>query len=241
MNPQIFRCCSYHLKGHTTMKLILNSWETLVETLILFILTFIHKGKETESNSSTCGSIQPKISTSTLLYGTHNASCKILNVHFQHIWILINLYDNITSFACIFSFLVDNIPIRVYENDESVGVPFPKNQPMKLYSSLWNADQWATRGGLVKTDWSKAPFTAYYRNFNANACFLSTSSGLSSCGSKNSDNLMRSHDWRTQELDANGRRMLRWVQRYFMIYNYCADVKRFPQGRPRECRRFRFF
>ncbi|OAY25048.1 xyloglucan endotransglucosylase/hydrolase 2 [Manihot esculenta] len=138
-------------------------------------------------------------------------------------------------------FLVDNIPIRVYENDESVGVPFPKNQPMKLYSSLWNADQWATRGGLVKTDWSKAPFTAYYRNFNANACFLSTSSGLSSCGSKNSDNLMRSHDWRTQELDANGRRMLRWVQRYFMIYNYCADVKRFPQGRPRECRRFRFF
>ncbi|PHU07636.1 putative xyloglucan endotransglucosylase/hydrolase protein 25 [Capsicum chinense] len=28
---------------------------------------------------------------------------------------------------------------------------------------LWNADEWATQGGRVKTDWSLAPFTAYYR------------------------------------------------------------------------------
>ncbi|CAH9049960.1 unnamed protein product, partial [Cuscuta epithymum] len=48
-------------------------------------------------------------------------------------------------------FMVDNTPIRVFKNAESMGVPFPKNQPMKIYSSLWNADDWATRGGLVKT------------------------------------------------------------------------------------------
>ncbi|KAF3682922.1 Xyloglucan endotransglucosylase/hydrolase 2 [Capsicum annuum] len=29
--------------------------------------------------------------------------------------------------------------------------------------ALWNADEWATQGGRVKTDWSLAPFTAYYR------------------------------------------------------------------------------
>ncbi|KAJ4703751.1 Xyloglucan endotransglucosylase/hydrolase [Melia azedarach] len=114
-------------------------------------------------------------------------------------------------------FLVDSIPIREYNNDEAIGVPFPRNQPMKLYSSLWNADQWATRGGLVKTNWSNAPFTAYYRNFNAEAC-----------------------GWKTQGLDGNGRRFLRWVQKYYMIYNYCTDLKRFPKGRPRECRRSRF-
>ncbi|KAL5772079.1 hypothetical protein ACOSP7_011682 [Xanthoceras sorbifolium] len=131
-------------------------------------------------------------------------------------------------------FLVDNIPIRVYNNEESSGIPFPTKQPMKLYSSLWNADQWATRGGLVKTNWSKAPFTAYYRNFNAaNACFWS-SSGSSSCNSKTSN------AWQTQGLDANGRRKLSWVQKYYMIYNYCSDLKRFPRGRPRECRRSRF-
>lgn len=122
--------------------------------------------------------------------------------------------------------MVDNIPIREYNNEEAIGVPFPSKQPMRVYSSLWNADQWATRGGLVKTNWSCAPFTAYYRNFNANACVASSTD----CSSKMS----------TEGLEANGRRLLRWVQKYYMIYNYCTDLKRFPNGRPRECRRSRF-
>ncbi|CAI9271435.1 unnamed protein product [Lactuca saligna] len=118
-------------------------------------------------------------------------------------------------------FLVDNTPIRVFANAERKGVAFPKNQPMKIYSSLWNADDWATRGGLVKTDWSKAPFTAYYRNFNVQG---STSSRFLNGA------------WQSQELDAYSRRRLRWVQKNFMIYNYCSDLKRFPQGLPTECR-----
>ncbi|KAL8131931.1 hypothetical protein AgCh_007729 [Apium graveolens] len=67
-------------------------------------------------------------------------------------------------------FLVDNNPIRVFNNQESIGVPFPKNQHIRVYASLWNADDWATQGGRVKTDWTKAPFTAYYRNFNIKGC-----------------------------------------------------------------------
>ncbi|KAL7145324.1 hypothetical protein ABFS83_07G074300 [Erythranthe nasuta] len=116
-------------------------------------------------------------------------------------------------------FLVDNTPIRVFKNGELVGVPYPKSQPMRIYSSLWNADDWATRGGLVKTDWSKAPFTAYYRNFL-----------VQTGGSKFSNGA-----WQNQELDAYSRRRLRWVQKNFMIYNYCTDYKRFPQGFPLEC------
>ncbi|KAK7319002.1 hypothetical protein RJT34_03711 [Clitoria ternatea] len=123
-------------------------------------------------------------------------------------------------------FLVDNIPIRVFKNAESLGVPFPKNQPMRIYSSLWSADDWATRGGLVKTDWSKAPFTAYYRNFKATQ-LSSSKSSITNSGA----------EWEANELDAYGRRRLRWVQKYFMIYNYCNDLKRFPQGLPAECRR----
>ncbi|KAL6333762.1 hypothetical protein AAG906_028948 [Vitis piasezkii] len=133
-------------------------------------------------------------------------------------------------------FLVDNFPIRQFQNQESIGIPFPKSQPMRIYSSLWNADDWATRGGVVKIDWSKAPFTAFYRNFNAAACIWSY--GSSSCASK-SVSPMSNIGWQTQGLDAKSRRRLRWVQRYYMIYNYCTDMKRFPEGLPPECRRSR--
>ncbi|XP_038681595.1 xyloglucan endotransglucosylase/hydrolase protein 22-like [Tripterygium wilfordii] len=134
-------------------------------------------------------------------------------------------------------FLVDDIPIRVFNNMESSGVPFPSNQPMRLYSSLWNADDWATRGGLVKTDWTHAPFTASYRNFMANACVWSQSG--SSCGSKSSSGLQDSA-WQEQGLDSKGRNRIRWVQQKYMIYNYCTDFKRFAQGLPTECKRSRF-
>ncbi|XP_062164178.1 probable xyloglucan endotransglucosylase/hydrolase protein 23 [Alnus glutinosa] len=126
-------------------------------------------------------------------------------------------------------FSVDDTPIREFKNSESIGVAFPKNQPMRIYSSLWNADDWATRGGLVKTDWSQAPFTASYRNFKADACIWS--SGASSCNLSSST----SSSWLSQELDTSNQDRLKWVQNNYMIYNYCTDAKRFPQGLPPEC------
>ncbi|KAK9725820.1 hypothetical protein RND81_05G171900 [Saponaria officinalis] len=124
-------------------------------------------------------------------------------------------------------FLVDNTPIRVFRSNEDMGVPFPRNQPMKIQCSLWSAD-WATQGGLVKTDWNKAPFVAYYRNYNIDGC--EGMSGKSACANSPGS-------WRTHDLDAFGRRRLRWVQTNYMIYNYCKDTKRYPQGPPKECTR----
>ncbi|XP_015875174.3 xyloglucan endotransglucosylase protein 7 [Ziziphus jujuba] len=134
-------------------------------------------------------------------------------------------------------FSVDGVAIREFKNLESIGIPFPKNQPMRIYSSLWNADDWATMGGRVKTDWTQAPFIASYKNFTANACVWS--SGTSQCGSNNSPSSSSGSDnnneWLWEELDyANAGRM-KWVQETFMIYNYCTDYKRFPQGFPPEC------
>ncbi|CAA3016311.1 xyloglucan endotransglucosylase hydrolase 24-like [Olea europaea subsp. europaea] len=124
-------------------------------------------------------------------------------------------------------FYIDGTPFRVFNNLESRGISFPKNQPMRAYSSLWNADDWATRGGLIKTDWSKAPFTASLRNFKANACIWK--SEKSSC--KNSS----SKPWSSQELDSESQERLKWVHKNYMVYNYCQDTKRFPQGLPQEC------
>uniref|UniRef100_A0A7C9DDM6 Xyloglucan endotransglucosylase/hydrolase n=1 Tax=Opuntia streptacantha TaxID=393608 RepID=A0A7C9DDM6_OPUST len=128
----------------------------------------------------------------------------------------------------IIIFYVDGTPIRVFRNMESKGIPYPKSQPMRLYASLWNADDWATQGGRVKTDWSYAPFTASFRNLQlAKACVWSN--GVSSC--KNSSSL----PWLSQELDASSQARLQWVQEKYMVYNYCTDLKRFPQGLPPEC------
>ncbi|KAK3039068.1 hypothetical protein RJ639_028519 [Escallonia herrerae] len=103
-----------------------------------------------------------------------------------------------------YSFLVDNSPIREFRNNEAIGVPFPTSQRMRVYSSLWNADDWAMQGGRS------------YRNFNADGCVNSPSG--SSCISK-SANSLNGQAWRTQELDPAGRNRLRWVQRNFMIYD----------------------
>ncbi|ONK69572.1 uncharacterized protein A4U43_C05F24380 [Asparagus officinalis] len=144
-----------------------------------------------------------------------------------------------SGFESTHDFLVDNIPIRDFKNHESRGVFFPKKQPMRLYSSLWNADDWATQGGLVKTDWAQAPFTAYYRNFNANACVWNGRSSSCSSADKPMGSTPSSStkgDWYRHELDSYSYRRMRWVQRKYMVYNYCADIKRSPRGRPRECR-----
>ncbi|KAJ6355405.1 hypothetical protein OIU77_005901 [Salix suchowensis] len=132
-------------------------------------------------------------------------------------------------------FSVDGTPIREFKNLESMGVPFPKNQPMRIYSSLWNADDWATRGGLVKADWTQAPFTASYRNFSAEACVLSN--GASSCGTNTSPpaSSAAANAWFSEELDSTRQERLKWVQKNYMVYNYCKDTNRFPRGLPPEC------
>ncbi|KAJ6796035.1 putative xyloglucan endotransglucosylase/hydrolase protein 23 [Iris pallida] len=123
-------------------------------------------------------------------------------------------------------FYVDATPIRVFKNAQGAGVPYPDSQPMRLYSSLWNADDWATRGGLVKTDWSQAPFFASYRSFYSDACVWS--GGRSTCSGA-------TPEWWDQSLDADGARKLRWFRETYMIYDYCRDNARFPRGLPVEC------
>ncbi|KAI4381109.1 hypothetical protein MLD38_007217 [Melastoma candidum] len=125
---------------------------------------------------------------------------------------------------------VDGTPIREYKNLEGAGVPYPKTQAMRLYGTLWDAEDWATRGGLVKTDWSKAPFTASFRNYNYRACVWSN--GASSCPSSSSRG---GSSWYNEKLSTAGQSRMKWVQQNYMIYNYCNDPKRFPQGLPLEC------
>ncbi|KAG4942484.1 hypothetical protein JHK85_047130 [Glycine max] len=55
----------------------------------------------------------------------------------------------------------------------------------------------------------------------------------SSCSSNN--NPSSNQAWLKQSLDATGQARIQWVQKNYMIYNYCTDTKRFPQGLHPEC------
>jgi hypothetical protein len=126
--------------------------------------------------------------------------------------------------------LVDNKVIRQIKNKQMYGIEYPYFQPMRVYASLWNADDWATQGGRVKTDWSHAPFIAYFRNYRAISC-ASSYQKSSLCG-EGSTNPM---GWLNQELDDTRKKQLKEVENNYMIYDYCTDTRRFKNGFPPEC------
>nr|AYP70949.1 xyloglucan endotransglucosylase 11 [Actinidia deliciosa] len=125
---------------------------------------------------------------------------------------------------------VDGTTIREFKNLESIGVPYASKKPMRVYASIWNAEYWATRGGLVRTDWAQAPFTASYRKFNARACIWA--SGKSSCSPTSTSTSSLS---RIDVRDYIVEESIKWVQKHYMIYNYCTDAKKYPRGIPAEC------
>jgi len=123
---------------------------------------------------------------------------------------------------------VDGLPIRVFVNNEDIGVPYPNQQAMRVFSSLWNADQWATQGGRVKIDWSYSPFVASYMNFKTDVCEWTGNGTASQCWANN---------WWNQNLNYAQQGQLQWVRSNYLIYDYCQDNARFNYQLPSECYR----
>jgi xyloglucan:xyloglucosyl transferase len=63
----------------------------------------------------------------------------------------------------VFRFYVDTTPVRVFKNNEDLGVPFPNSQGVGIYASLWDGSSWATDGGDTPLNWNAAPFTASFQ------------------------------------------------------------------------------
>ncbi|ERN18435.1 hypothetical protein AMTR_s00453p00010790 [Amborella trichopoda] len=133
-------------------------------------------------------------------------------------------------------FLVDETPLRVFRNKEKEGIPFPKDQSMGVYSSIWNADDWATQGGRVKTDWSHAPFVSTYRGFNIDACECPTSEHVRICSTASVGDGKRywwASDWLAGP-NVHQAHQMAWVRAHHLVYDYCEDSARFP-AKPPEC------
>lgn len=125
-------------------------------------------------------------------------------------------------------FWVDSIPIRVFKNNEAAGIPYPNSRPMRILSTLWNGDSWATDGGRVKVDWDKAPFVASYQSFEIDACSRSSDSSLP-C----------TNNWwdqpEFQRLNKYQVGKIHWVRKHHMIYDYCHDRSGRISATPPEC------
>ena len=151
-----------------------------------------------------------------------------------HIWSTRVNYLPVSTF----SFSVDDAPIRVFRNLESdEGIPYPKKQPMRIFCSIWSAEGLSSNSVPVKTDWSQAPFTASFANFDAReSCPCSSAGAPSSCNNNNNNNGgSSSSEWLSEEIDLATKERVRWVQNNYMIYSYCNDMDRFPEGLPPEC------
>ncbi|PUZ60974.1 hypothetical protein GQ55_4G229000 [Panicum hallii var. hallii] len=139
-------------------------------------------------------------------------------------------YHNYTIFwnECMIAWFIDSIPIRVFRNYSARGVPFPTRRQMYAFSSIWAAEDWATQGGRVKTDWNKAPFVAEYRDISLQVCDCAPSGGGAagcpeSCASP--ANWYAAPD--LCQLSKAQLRQMRAVQLGYTIYDYCADGKRY--------------
>ncbi|XP_010267848.1 PREDICTED: xyloglucan endotransglucosylase/hydrolase protein 9 [Nelumbo nucifera] len=133
-------------------------------------------------------------------------------------------------------FMVDETPVRVFTNKEKQGIPFPKDQAMGVYSSIWNADDWATQGGRVKTNWTNAPFIASYTGFEINACECPVTVAADE-NAKRCSSSEKKYWWDQpvmSELNLHQSHQLLWVRANHLVYDYCTDATRFPVAPP-EC------
>lgn len=128
-------------------------------------------------------------------------------------------------------FFIDKIPIRIYRNLQNLGVSYP-SQAMSVFSSIFDASTWATRGGAVGIDYTKGPFVANYQAFGLDGCDTAPGgSSLASCAADANSWWMQPS---SRTLDANQVKQLRWVRQNYLQYTYCNDKERFANP-PAEC------
>ncbi|CAM6090938.1 unnamed protein product [Calypogeia fissa] len=128
-------------------------------------------------------------------------------------------------------FEVDGVPIRIFRNNEAMGLPYLNAQPMNVYSSLWNGETWATEGGRIKVNWTYAPFVATFQNYNYDACEW-TGDGTPPCAEISSVNWWEAAEYQTLS-DSQYNELIK-VQETYMVYDYCTDNTRWNTTPP-EC------
>nr|2VH9_A Chain A, CELLULASE [Tropaeolum majus]2VH9_B Chain B, CELLULASE [Tropaeolum majus] len=109
-------------------------------------------------------------------------------------------------------FFVDDVPIRRYPRKSDATFPL---RPLWVYGSVWDASSWATENGKYKADYRYQPFVGKYEDFKLGSC---TVEAASSC---NPASVSPYGQLSQQQVAA-----MEWVQKNYMVYNYCDDPTR---------------
>ncbi|KAL3579664.1 hypothetical protein D5086_017499 [Populus alba] len=111
-------------------------------------------------------------------------------------------------------FLVDDVPIRRYPRKSDATFPL---RPMWVYGSIWDASSWATEDGKYKADYNYQPFIGRYKNFKIGGCTADRPASCSPPSASPSG---------SGGLSQQQSSVMEWVQRNYLVYDYCRDGKR---------------
>ncbi|KAL5723679.1 xyloglucan:xyloglucosyl transferase [Ranunculus cassubicifolius] len=148
--------------------------------------------------------------------------------------------ENFHSYSLIWNnhhtvFLIDNVPVR--EVIHINAMPYPL-KPMSLYSTIWDASDWATNGGKSPVNYKYAPYVASFTQLQMSGCTwdktkqaplcIKNNQGLSSLDPVDGDDFSKLSPEQKMGMDG--------VRKRLMIYSYCKDPRRY-KVLPPECKR----
>lgn len=130
-------------------------------------------------------------------------------------------------------FLVDNVPVREFINNAASSPVYP-TRPMSLYATIWDASEWATKGGKYPVNYQYAPFVASFGKLELEGCLWSRANLCSNraLSSLDPDPVGGEEFAKLSPQQVNG---MDWARRKLMFYSYCQDTKRY-KFLPPECK-----
>jgi xyloglucan:xyloglucosyl transferase len=110
------------------------------------------------------------------------------------------------------------VPIREIKRTKSMGGDFP-SKAMTLYSTIWDASNWATNGGKYKVNYKYAPYVAEFSDFVLHGCAVDPIDHVTNCDSV--QEIVHSDVTQVERIKMENFRLKH------MTYSYCYDKIRY--------------
>ena len=107
---------------------------------------------------------------------------------------------------------------------------------MSVYTTIWDASQWATHGGKYPVNYNYAPFVASVGELELEGCIVHQKNSGPACSRSRLSSLDPVEGDEFATLSRQQITGLEWARGKHMFYSYCKDTSRY-KVLPPECRR----